>query len=197
MYAAQTFASAGWSWEAILWDATQAINLLNTGLVQARRPTWIMSPANKAAVSFLPNAFGVPAFPGVAAQGLLAGAPIVTSQNVPNSIVLLIDCDMILHASDPNIRLDISREASVQADSDPATPPTGMISLWQQNMVGILGEQYVWWGRARDQAIVEITGVQWATAPAPLAAPISPTAAAAAAPVAKAPAAPPGSGRAR
>jgi HK97 family phage major capsid protein len=177
--AAQMFASSGSGWEHILWDATNAINLLTTGLVAPRRPTWIMSPANRTAVGFLPNAFGVSAFPSVTAQGTLAGLPIITSQNVPNNIVLLIDADMLLHASDPSIRLDISREASVEASDTPGTPPTGMVSLWQQNLIGILAEKYEWWGRARDQAIVEITGVAWATAPAPISAPINPTAAAA------------------
>jgi hypothetical protein len=46
-------------------------------------------------------------------------------------------------------------------------------------LIGILAEKYEWWGRARDQAIVEITSVAWATAPAPISAPINPTAAAA------------------
>lgn len=165
--AGQSFASSGSGWANILWDATNAINLLTQGLVAPRRPTWVMSPANRTAVSFLPNAFGVPAFPSVGAQGTLAGYPIITSQNMPSTSVLLIDADMILYASDDNIRLDISREASVQADSDPATPPTGMVSLWQQNLIGILAEKYEWWGRARDQAVVQITGVTWATAPAP------------------------------
>jgi HK97 family phage major capsid protein len=127
--AGQSFASSGYGWENILWDATQAVNLLNTGLVAARRPTWIMSPANRAAISFLPNALGLPALPSVTGQGTLAGYPIITSQNMPNNRVLLVDSDMLLHASDPAIRLDMSREASVQADTDPASPPTGLVSL--------------------------------------------------------------------
>jgi hypothetical protein len=84
--AGQSFPSAGPSWEQILWDATNAVNLLNNGLVSARRPTWIMSPANRASVSFLPNALGLPARPAV--------------------------------------RLDIGREASVEAADIPGTPPT-------------------------------------------------------------------------
>jgi hypothetical protein len=39
-----------------------------------------MSLANRAAVSFLPNALGLPAFPQVGSQGMLAGYPIITSQ---------------------------------------------------------------------------------------------------------------------
>jgi len=169
----QQFASSGSTWESVLWDITHAINLLDSGLTAARRPTWIMSRANATSVGFLPNAFGVPAFPTVAASGRLAGLPVIASPNMPSNIVLLVDADMILYAADPAVRLDISREASVQADTDPSTPPTGLISLWQQNLIGILAEKYEWWGRARDQAIVEITGVTWSTA-APPGAPVEP-----------------------
>jgi hypothetical protein len=97
---------------------------------------------------------------------------------VPNSIVLLVDADMLLHAADPEVRLDISREASVQADDSPANPPTGIVSLWQQNLIGILAEKYEWWGLARPNAVVQITGVTWSTAPAPVT-PAEPTVAAA------------------
>ena len=163
----QIFASSGPSWESVLFDIVSAVNKLDSGLVAARRPTWIMSRANKTAVGFLPNAFGVSAFPSVSAAGRLADIPIVVSSNMPNDRVLLVDADMLLYASDPSIALDVSREASVQADSEPATPPSGMISLWQQDLIGIRAEQFAWWGRARDQAIVEITGVGWSTAAPP------------------------------
>lgn len=164
--AGQTITSSGAGWEHVLADATAAINLLTSGMVAPRRPVWIMSPATRTSVGFMPNAFGVPAFPSVGSQGTFAGYPVVTSQNVPNGVAYLIDADSILYASDTDIRLDISREASVQADSDPATPPTGMVSLWQQNLIGILAEKYEWWGRARDQAVVVISGVNWGAPPA-------------------------------
>lgn len=163
--AGQTITSSGTGWEHILSDATQAINTLTAGLVAPRRPVWVMSPATRTSVSFMPNAFGVPAFPSVAGSGLFAGYPVVVSPNVPNGVVYLIDADMILYASDNDIRLDVSREASLQVDSDPASPPTPLISLWQQNMIGILAEKFEWWGRARDQAIVVISGVNWGAPP--------------------------------
>lgn len=164
--AGQTIASSGGGLANILYDAQRAVSLLTAGLIAPRRPVWVMSPATRTALTFMPNAFGVPGFPSVAAEGTFAGYPVVTSPNVPNGAVYLIDADMILYAADDNIRLDISREASVQADSDPATPPTGMVSLWQQNLIGILAEKYEWWGRARDSAIVVISGVDWGAPPA-------------------------------
>lgn len=163
--AGQTITSSGAGWQHILYDATAAINLLTTGMVAPRRPVWIMSPTMRTSVGFMPNSFGVPAFPSVGGAGTFAGYPIVTSMNMPPNVALLIDADSILYASDTNIRLDISREASVQAADNPDSPPTGMISLWQQNMIGILAEKYEWWGRARDAAIVQITGVNWGAPP--------------------------------
>lgn len=163
--AGQTITSSGTGWEHILSDATQAISALQAGLIAPRRPVWVMSPATHTALSFLPNAFGVPAFPSVGGTGSFAGYPVVTSPNVPNGNVYLIDADMILHAADNDIRLDISREASVEASDAPGTPPTGMVSLWQQNLIGILAEKYEWWGRARDAAIVVISGVNWGAPP--------------------------------
>jgi hypothetical protein len=71
----------------------------------------------------------------------------------------------------------------VEAADIPGTPPSGMVSLWQQDLIGVLAERYMWWGRARDTAIVVINTVAWATAPAPVAVspPVDPVAAAAAA----------------
>ena len=43
-------------------------------------------------------------------------------------------------ADDGQTMVDTSKEASLQADSAPATPPTPLISLWQQNLLGIKAE---------------------------------------------------------
>jgi hypothetical protein len=51
------------------------------------------------------------------------------------------------------VTLDVSREASVQMDSAPATPPTPLVSFWQQNLVGLRAERFINWKRAANDAV--------------------------------------------
>jgi HK97 family phage major capsid protein len=159
---AQSFVSAGDSVAAIQYDVTHAVQIMNA-VNAPRAPTWIMSPSNKVAIAGAINAFGQPAFPSVLANGTLAGYPIVTSGFVPNTIILLVDQDKILHATDDQVAIDVSREASIQIDTAPADPPTPLVSLWQQNLIGLRAEKYEYWMRALDVAVVEITAVSYGT----------------------------------
>jgi hypothetical protein len=61
-------------------------------------------------------------------------------------------------ADDGETLIDTSQEASVQMDSAPATPPTPLVSFWQQNLLGIKAERFIYWLMRRAQGIVEITG---------------------------------------
>ena len=108
----------------------------------------------------------MPLFPS--AQGsdpTLYGYPVLTTSALLTTDVILLDQRQVLLATEGGPTVDVSREASVQADSAPATPPTPMISLWQQNMIGLRCEQFIYWMRARDQGVVLITGVDWGTVP--------------------------------
>jgi len=168
-----TFASAGSSLQAMQYDVTHAVSLL-VGTGGARSPAWIMNPVNAIALGGQINAFGQPAFPSVNGNGTLNGYPVVQSAFVPSNIIVLVDQHKILHAADPSIAVDVSREASLQMDSAPANPPTPLVSLWQQNMIALRAEKFEYWMRANDQAVVAITAVAYNTAPAPaLAAPAS------------------------
>jgi DMSO reductase anchor subunit len=64
---------------------------------------------------------------------------------------------LIFMAQDAGITVDVSTEASIQGDTAPATPPTGVLSLWQQNMVGIRAERYITWQRSIDAGVYYIT----------------------------------------
>jgi hypothetical protein len=53
------------------------------------------------------------------------------------------------------VTIDASREASLQMDSAPDSPPTAStvpVSMFQQNMVAIRAERYVNWIKARSTA---------------------------------------------
>jgi hypothetical protein len=46
-------------------------------------------------------------------------------------------------------------------DSAPATPPTPLVSLWQQNLLALKAERYIWWQRRRAPAVQVISGVAY------------------------------------
>jgi hypothetical protein len=56
------------------------------------------------------------------------------------------------------VTIDASTEASLQMDTAPATPPTTLISLWQQNMLGIKAERFIYWMARRAGVVQVITG---------------------------------------
>src|SRR5262249_19750020 len=95
------------------------------------------------------------------------GYPVITSTNVPfgtpaanQTPLIFVDCNEIFHASDPVIDVQASNEASLQMDSAPSTPPTPLVSLFQQNMLAIHAEQYQYCPRPRDAVVGMITAFQ-------------------------------------
>jgi HK97 family phage major capsid protein len=145
---------------AMLW-MTQPPNNLSP-----RSPVWIMSAANAMFLATLRTAQDVFAFPGMSLGGTpgvlgstpsLLGIPVLTTPNIGNDVVL-VDQTQIMVADDGQTMIDTSTEASLQMDSAPATPPTPLVSLWQQNLLAIKAERFIYWMMRRDAAIVLITG---------------------------------------
>ena len=170
----QTFPSSGETMAHIHYDLTHAVSLLYE-FNAPRAPTWIMHPQNLIYIGGILNAFGQPAFPS-ASQKSLMGFPVITSSHLDTDEIILLDQAGVLFASDDSVTVDVSREASVQMDDAPATPATPLVSFWAQNLIGIRGEMYAYWQRARDKDVVLITGVaygQTAPPPAALSAPAS------------------------
>ena len=161
----QLVASSGETPAHIQWDLTQALSKLNE-YNAPRSPAWIMHPQTLVHIGASLNAFGQPAFP--TAQGkTLMGHPVFTTSHLDTDEIILIDQAGILFASDDSVTVDVSREASVQMDDTPATPATPLLSFWQQNLIGLRGEMFAYWQRARDKDVVLITGVSYGqTAPA-------------------------------
>lgn len=130
---------------------------------------WVMTETQALAFSMIQNALGQPEYPGITAQGgTLMGLPVVTSENVSaeggspaGNRIILIKASEIYLADDGGVTLDVSREASLQMDSAPTSPPTAstvFVSLWQSNLVALRAERYINWVRRRAEAVGIIEG---------------------------------------
>jgi HK97 family phage major capsid protein/HK97 family phage prohead protease len=124
----------------------------------------LMSEANAFALSTALNPLGQQMFPTVGTGGgTILGIPVVTSSAMGTNIVL-VDASGILYADDGAVTIDVSREASVQMDSAPDSPAvatTVMVSLWQNNLVGIRAERFVNWARARLASVKYVSGAAY------------------------------------
>jgi hypothetical protein len=95
------------------------------------------------------------------AGGVLNGKPYVTGDNVPASNLLLIKPSDIWVVGDSGVRVELSRDATIEADTAPTGEGAGptaqsanMVSMFQTDMVAIRAIRDVDWKYRRAQAIV-------------------------------------------
>jgi HK97 family phage major capsid protein/HK97 family phage prohead protease len=125
---------------------------------------WLMSDSNAFGLSVSLNGLGNPLFPGMTAQGgTLYGMPVIVS-NTMSTRVALVHAPSIFVADEGGVRIDVSREASVQMDSAPTDTvdaTTVYLSLWQRNLIGLKAERIITWVKARSTAVTYLTAVAW------------------------------------
>jgi len=142
--------------------------------------TFIMSPGNALSLSFRTNLDGSPEFPGIGiGGGSYRGLNFVTSNTAGASVVALQPA-YILYADDGGVTIDASREASLQMDSAPMSPAdatTVLVSLWQNNCVGLRAERFITWKRVNANAVKYLTATAWPAPTGAMAPPESPAAA--------------------
>lgn len=130
--------------------AMTAANISTVGAVL------LMSETNALALGSALNPLGEALFPALGAQGGTAlGFPVIASQALANHVEL-VSAPNILFADDGGVTIDVSREASVQMDSAPDSPPlatTILTSLWQNNLVGLRAERFINWKSSRTGAV--------------------------------------------
>jgi HK97 family phage major capsid protein len=128
----------------------------------------IMSAGIAMALSSMINSLGQPEFSSITATGgNYMGIPIIVSQAAGTNIIVVFP-DQILLAEDPGVRIDISREATIEMDtaptageSSPITTVESIKSMFQNNMVAIRAEQYRTWKVARSSAVEYISGASY------------------------------------
>jgi HK97 family phage major capsid protein len=149
-------------------DILALIGKFTTAKVPLTGLTIVMTQNNALALSFQ-KAGGTTVFPGLSATGgTINGINVVTSQ-AAGDMIIAIAAPYILVADDGGVTVDISREASVQMHSAPDSPPiatTVLVSLWQNNLVGLRAERFINWKRGLADAVAYIDGAAYAP-PAP------------------------------
>ena len=142
------------------WDST------NLGI----RPAYYTTPAVARYLSFLTDALGNPAFPGVTPTGgTYKGVPIRVSNYLANNggsggaPFILVDEAEVYLADDGSVTVDASEQASIEMNDAPtsnAGTPTGasLVSMWQTNSIALRAERFIWWGLRRSGAIQWIDG---------------------------------------
>jgi HK97 family phage major capsid protein/HK97 family phage prohead protease len=158
---AATIASSGVTGAAAKTDLSSRVGVFVAANYNLGESVWLMNEANAFGIGLSVNGLGQPLFPGFTGLtgGMLMGIPVVVSNSVGARIILA-HTPSILYADEGGIRIDVSREASVQMDSAPTDTvdaTTVYLSLWQRNLIGLKAERIITWKVARSTAVTYIT----------------------------------------
>jgi HK97 family phage major capsid protein/HK97 family phage prohead protease len=160
-------ASSGNSYANVLEDIQALAAPFIAANLSRRGAVWLMSESNALALSLMrlpANEGGGFAFPGVTEEGgTFSGRKVIVSEAIGNIVVLARASDILL-ADDGQVTIDASDQASVQMDSVPTNPvvsATVLISLWQQNLLGIRAERFITWVKGRAASVQYLSGVNW------------------------------------
>jgi len=157
---ASTAASSGVTSAAAKLDLAASVAVFTAANIPLSGSVWLMNDSNAFGLAMSVNALGQPLFPGMSITGgSIFGIPVVVSNNV-GARIILVHAPSVLYADDGATQIDVSREASVQMDSvpdSPATATTVLVSLWQNNLVGLRAERWITWKLARAAAVRYIT----------------------------------------
>lgn len=155
-------------------DLAIIVNYFTTNQVPLSSITVIMSEANAYGMGYGRNALGVPLFPSVGVAGGSANGLKIVASNTAGDMVIGVAGDQVLLADDGGVKIDVSREATIQMNDAPVNPADPATAVWtsffQDNLVGLRAERFINWKKAVPTAVTYITGADYLTPAAGLAA---------------------------
>jgi HK97 family phage major capsid protein len=111
---------------------------------------FVTTPTIALAISLMRSG-GVPAFPGVTANGgILGGLPLITSVAAPASQLSLIDASQVFLARAPDVEFSTSSDTMIDMSSVPAG--STRTSMFQEDSVALKAIQRINWSLARPFA---------------------------------------------
>jgi HK97 family phage major capsid protein len=128
---------------------------------------WVMSASLAIRLSMMRTNQDTKAFPELSVKGgSFYGLPVIVSNNVTGSgspgdqFLLLIDQREVLLADDGQMDIDVSAEASVQMNDAPSAGAQSLVSLWQNGLLGLKCDRWIYWTKRRAQAVQFIDKAQ-------------------------------------
>lgn len=155
-------AATGTTLALITADVTSAFTKFINADLAPTKGVWVMKPVTALGLSLKRTSQDIFAFPDLTLTGgTWFGLPVIVSDAVPGTasggtIIVLMDQSEIFYADDGQVRLDVSEQASLQLDSAPSDGAQSLVSLWQNNLIGIRAERFMNWARRRDAAVTYI-----------------------------------------
>src|SRR5262245_35719742 len=160
LVAGASIASSGLTATAVRQDLRTLLANVNSG--SDSKLFLIVTRTIGEALAVMGDNSGGPAFPNATVQGgSIDGIDIIISDEATTGEMILVDATAIA-AGQEGIVLDSSREATLQFDSAPDSPPTAstvVTSLWQADLVALRVERFVGAKLLRSDACAKITGI--------------------------------------
>lgn len=152
--------ASGSTLAAIDTDVRSVMADFATSDVDPTTAVWVMGGGVALKLATKRNAYDELAFPGMAnaiatGTGTWYGLPVLVSNAMVASgspseqQIALVTQEEVSLADDGGISIDMSQEASVQMNDAPSAGAQSLVSLWQNNLIGIRAEQYINWGARR------------------------------------------------
>jgi HK97 family phage major capsid protein len=172
---AQSYISTGSTVAQVTNDLNLAMTYMATNNINQRNRYWLLHPRTANYLMTLRTSQDVYAFRDEMSRGVLLGIPFLQSTNMPlfdqgsptasptslETYIVLVEASEIFVADDNEVMLDVSREASLQMVDNPQAGAQSLVSLWQNNLIGIRAERFIYWARRRPQSVVYIRQVAY------------------------------------
>lgn len=162
---AGTAAASGGTADDFRYDLQLALTQMIAANIDVAGVYIIMQSSLALAMSLMRNDLGNKEFPELTVDGgRLEGFNCITSQSCPAGVIVFVKPSEIMLADDGEIRMDVSKEATVTMDDGTSPPVTTQVNFWQNDLVGIKVERVINWRRRRDAAVYYISGAAYGAA---------------------------------
>jgi HK97 family phage major capsid protein len=159
--------ASGASIAAIDTDIRTVTDTMGNANLDLTSCVWVMSSTMANRLSKIRTSQDEKAYPDIRITGgTFEGLPVIVSNNVTPSgspgdqHIILVNQREVLLADDGQMTLDVSSEASLEFDDAPTGGATTLRSLWQNGLIGMKVERFVYWTKRRTQAVQFIDKAQ-------------------------------------